>query len=67
LGRKKRIQWFIIALVNVPVKAFCWQRLTADERKNDVTDDGTTPVRKTGSETESEMESVFRNFSMKIA
>jgi len=37
-------------------------RLMADERKNDVTDDGTTAVWKTGSETESEMESIFRNF-----
>jgi len=49
------------------VKAFCWRRLMAYEHKNDVTDDGTTPVWKTGSEMESEMESVFRNFSMKIA
>ena len=26
----------------MPVEAFNWRRLTADERKHDVTDDGTT-------------------------
>jgi len=31
---KKRIQWFIVALVNVPVEAFYWRWLTADERKH---------------------------------
>jgi len=35
--QKKRIQWFIVALMNVPVEAFYWRRLTADERKHDVT------------------------------
>ena len=33
---EKRIQWFIVALVNVPVKAFYWRWLTADERKHGV-------------------------------
>ena len=33
---EKRIQWFIFALVNVPVEAFYWRRLTADKRKHDV-------------------------------
>jgi len=41
-GHEQRIQWFIVALVNVPVEAFYWRRLMADERKHDVTDDGTT-------------------------
>jgi len=41
-GHEQRIQWFIIALVNVRVEAFYWRRLTADERKHHVTDDGTT-------------------------
>ena len=44
-GHEQRIQWFVVALVNVPVEAFYWQWLTADERQNDVnndvTDDGT--------------------------
>jgi len=35
-GQKKRIQWFIVALVNVLVEAFYWWRLTEDERKHDV-------------------------------
>ena len=35
-GQKKRIQWFIIVLVNVLVKALYWRRLMADERKHDV-------------------------------
>jgi len=26
LDRNKRIQWFIVALVNLPVEACCWQR-----------------------------------------
>ena len=29
---EKGIQWFIVALVNVPVEAFYWRRLMADER-----------------------------------
>jgi len=33
---EKRIQWFIVALVNVPVEAFYWRRLTEDEHKHDV-------------------------------
>jgi len=33
---EKRIQWFIIALVNVPVEAFYWRCLTADECIHDV-------------------------------
>jgi len=36
-GQKKRIQWFIVALVNVLIEAFYWWRLTADEYKHDVT------------------------------
>jgi len=35
-GHEQRTQWFVIALVNVPVEAFCWRQLTADERKHDV-------------------------------
>jgi len=35
-GQKKRIPWFIVALVNVPVKAFYWRWLTADKHKHDV-------------------------------
>jgi len=35
-GQKKRIQWFIVALVNVLAEAFYWQWLAADERKHDV-------------------------------
>jgi len=73
-GQNKRIlQRFIIALVNVPVEAFYWRRLTTDERKHDVKMTSRMTehdVRKTGLETESEMESIFRNFlrenSMKI-
>jgi len=33
---EKGIQWFIVALVNVPVEAFYWWRLMADEHKHDV-------------------------------
>jgi len=35
-GQKKTIQRFIVALVNVPVKACWWWWLMADERKYDV-------------------------------
>ena len=34
---EKRIQWFIVALVNLPVEACCWRRLMADEHKHDIT------------------------------
>ena len=33
LGRKKGIQWFIVALMNVLVEALYWRRPTADECK----------------------------------
>jgi len=33
---EKRIRWFIVALLNVPVEGFYWRRLTAHERKHDV-------------------------------
>jgi len=33
---EKRIQWFIVAIVNVPVEAFYWRRLMVDGRKRDV-------------------------------
>jgi len=42
-GQKQKIQWFIVALVNVPVKACCWQcqprsgLAAADEYKPDDT------------------------------
>ena len=35
LGRKKNT--FIVALANVPVEAFYWRRVMADECKHDVT------------------------------
>jgi len=53
-------------LVNVPVEAFYRRRLTADERKHDVKMTSRMMEQhiygKTRLETESEMESIFRNF-----
>ena len=62
-----KIQWFrpVVALVIVPVEACCWwsqlhdSLAAADECKHDVTEH----VRKTRSETENEMESIFQKFS----